>query len=59
MSCEGREGEKKKPALNPGNEKEWEMALNPNLGHFCVDEVGAEQMRPTHGHADVPAEFQL
>lgn len=52
-------GEKKKKALNPRNEKEWEMVLNPNLGHFCADEEGAEQIGPTYGDADVPAEFQL
>lgn len=35
------------------------MVLNPNLGHFCADEEGAEQIGPTYGDADVPAEFQL
>lgn len=39
-------------ALNPRNETEWEMLLNPNAGHFCLDEEEAEQIRPTH-------EFQL
>lgn len=55
----GRGEKKKKKALNPRNEKEWEMVLNPNLGHFCADEEGAEQIGPTYGDADVPAEFQL
>lgn len=38
--------------MNPRNEKEWEMLLNPNLGHFGAYEGEAEQIRPAHGRPE-------